>query len=171
MSWPVPQGRRPVRATAAVMVSFAGLGLAARAMPPLALVNPSPSLPEGLYLRSLDQSLRPGAVVAVEPPPMARRYLDALGMPPDVPLLKRAAALAGERVCRTGGRMQWPGHAVWALARDRRGAPLPVWSGCRRLAKDEVLVLGETPTSFDSRYFGPVRRTRLRGVYVEALKW
>jgi type IV secretory pathway protease TraF len=153
------------------MAGCAGLGLAAHAMPPLALVNASPSLPEGLYLRSLDQSLRPGAVIALEPPPPARRYLAGLGMPARVPLLKRIAATSGDEVCRTGRKLQWPGHAVWALTRDRRGAQLPTWSGCRRLARDQLLVLGETPTSFDSRYFGPVRRTRLRGVYVEAFKW
>lgn len=154
-----------------VAAMIMSLRLIARAAPPLALVNESPSLPKGLYLRSLDQAPRRGGVVAVEPPAFARRYLAALGMPASVPLLKRVAAAGGERVCRTGGELRWPGRTATALPRDRRGGSLPAWSGCRRLGPDELLVIGDTATSFDSRYFGPVRRSSLIGVYVEALRW
>jgi type IV secretory pathway protease TraF len=159
------------RAGWGALAAFAALGLAVRALPSPALVNESPSIPRGLYLRALDQRLRPGAVVAVAPPPEARRYLEGLGMPPGTPLLKRVAAVAGDHVCRQGADLQWRGGAVRALSRDRRGIGLPAWSGCRRLAADELLVLGDTPTSFDSRYFGPARRAAVEGVYVEALTW
>jgi type IV secretory pathway protease TraF len=92
-------------------------------------------------------------------------------MPHAAPLLKRVAAGSGDHVCRQGADLEWRGGAVRALSRDRRGLGLPAWAGCRRLAADELLVLGDTPTSFDSRYFGPVRRTAVEGVYVEALTW
>lgn len=150
--------------------TLAALGLAIH-LPPLALVNVSPSIPRGLYVRALDQRPRPGTVVAVKPPPVARRYLDALGMPATAPLLKRVAAVGGDAVCRRGAALHWSNRAAWAMARDRRGVVLPAWSGCRRLAPDEVLVMGDTATSFDSRYFGPIRRSGLEGVYLEALSW
>ena len=54
---------------------------------------------------------------------------------------------------------------------DRTGAALPVWRGCRRLAPDERFLLGDTPGSFDSRYFGPVRTRDLEGVFRETLTW
>jgi type IV secretory pathway protease TraF len=92
-------------------------------------------------------------------------------MPASVPLLKRIAAVGGDQVCRTSDALQWANRSALALPRDRRGWALPSWSGCRRLAGDELLVMGDTPTSFDSRYFGPVRRSSLAGVYVEALRW
>jgi conjugative transfer signal peptidase TraF len=153
------------------IASLVTLALVAHASPPLALVNESPSLPKGLYLRSWNQRPRRGAVVALEPPAPARRYLHSLGMPASVPLLKRIAALAGEQVCRNGRELHWSDREAMALPRDRRGSALAAWSGCRRLAADKLLVMGDTPTSFDSRYFGPVRRSSLTGVYVEALRW
>jgi conjugative transfer signal peptidase TraF len=157
-----------------VMIAIAGvttLALVVHESPPLALVNETASIPKGLYLRSIDQAPRRGAIVAVEPPPSARRYLHSLGMPARVPLLKRIAALGGDQVCRTGQELHWSGREATAFPRDRRGAALPAWTGCQRLGADELLVMGDTPTSFDSRYFGPVRRASLTGVYVEALRW
>jgi type IV secretory pathway protease TraF len=156
---------------AGAVAALASLGVIAHPAAPLALLNESPSLPKGLYLRSLDQTPRRGDIVALEPPPAARRYLASLGMPASVPLLKRVAAVGGEPVCRGGAELRWPGRAVAALPRDRRGSALPAWSGCRRLGADELLVVGDTPTSFDSRYFGPVRRASLTGVYWEAVRW
>lgn len=171
MSAQIAKLRMPGVAALVAAGGLMSLGLIARASPPLALINESSSLPKGLYLRSLDQAPVQGGVVAVEPPAFARRYLAALGMPASVPLLKRVAVVGGERVCRTGGELRWRGRTAVALPRDRRGVSLPAWSGCRRLGADELLVIGDTPTSFDSRYFGPVRRSSLVGVYVEALRW
>jgi len=159
------------RARWAALGALAALGLTVHALPPLALVNESLSIPRGLYLRAVDQHPGSGAIVAVTPPPDARRYLAALGMPAATPLLKRVAATGGEEVCRQGAELEWRARAVRALVRDRRGVALPHWSGCRRLGSDELLVLGDTPTSFDSRYFGPVPRSGVEGVYVEALTW
>jgi type IV secretory pathway protease TraF len=137
----------------------------------LALVNESPSVPKGLYLRVGRTATTLGEIVAVRPPSQARAYLAALGTPAEVRLLKRVAAAAGARVCAAPGALDWPGGAVAVLARDRRGVPLPAWSGCRTLAPDELLLLGDTRTSFDSRYFGPVSRAAVDGVYREVLTW
>lgn len=166
-----PATQRIRRAGWGALAALATLAVAVRGLPSLALVNESPSIPRGLYIRSFDQRLRTGAVVAVAPPPEGRRYLDRLGMPPETPLLKRVAAIAGDPVCRQGAELRWPGGAARALTRDRFGLGLPAWSGCRRLGADELLVLGDTPASFDSRYFGPVRRAAVEGVYWEALRW
>jgi len=38
---------------------------------------------------------------------------------------------------------------------------LPIWQDCRRLAADELFI----PTSFDGRYYGPIERARVVGVY------
>jgi conjugative transfer signal peptidase TraF len=137
----------------------------------VALVNETPSLPKGLYLRAPDQRLRRGKVVAITQPPSARAYLASLHMPSDVKLLKRIVATPGDLVCREGETLRWPRGDMRAFEHDRRGVPLPSWTGCRRLGADQLLVLGDTPTSFDSRYFGPVRADSVTGIYVEALRW
>lgn len=148
-----------------------GLAIAGAAQPPFALINESASVPTGLYRRSLDGQPRAGRLVAIAPPPAARAYLAGLGAPPDTRLLKRVAAVGGQHVCRRGAVLRAPDRDVAVMTRDRRGAPLPVWRGCRALGPDELLVLGDTPTSFDGRYFGPVRRSAVLGVYEEVMRW
>lgn len=92
-------------------------------------------------------------------------------MPDEVLLLKRIAAVEGDQVCARDGTVRTPGRQVRALDRDRQGAALPAWRECRVMAPDEVFLLGDTPGSFDSRYFGPVLREEAKGVYREVLTW
>lgn len=137
----------------------------------LAIVNESPSLPKGLYLRAPISSPKVGAIVAFRPPPAAKAYLRELGMPPDGLLLKRVAAAAGDEVCASRRVVTTPTRRVDVRASDRHGRALPTWSGCKRLAPGDVFVLGDTAASFDSRYFGPVPRQALVGVFWEAATW
>lgn len=39
------------------------------------------------------------------------------------------------------------------------------WRGCRVLDVDEVLLLGDTPDSFDGRYWGPINVRLIEGVW------
>ena len=73
-----------------------------------------------------------------------------------MPLVKRAAAVAGDRVCAQGPLIIINERVVAARRRaDVAGRPLPQWQGCRRLVEGEVfLLMAETPDSFDGRYFG-----------------
>lgn len=153
--------------TAAVV----SLALAATFQPALALVNESPSLPRGVYLRDLAAEPVRGAIVAIDQPASVRPYLARMEMPASVRLIKRVAAEGGDHVCSDGRHLIAPGRVVAVRAHDRAGVALPVWRGCRRLAAGERLLLGDTPTSLDSRYFGPVSVARIQGVYREALTW
>lgn len=155
----------------AALLGLAGLAWASQFTPTLAVINESASLPRGLYLRTPGARAERGAIVAVPAPPSARPYLSRLGAPAGARLLKRVAAVGGERVCADQDHLQTPGRRVSVPRHDRRGRTLPAWRGCRRLDPDELFLLGDTTTSFDSRYFGPVRRTEVDGVYREALTW
>ncbi len=158
---------RTMLAAGAALAAIVGIGTDRTA---LALVNESPSLPRGLYLRT-GAAIERGAVVAIAQPAAARAYLKRLGMPGEVLLLKRVAAVGGDPVCAGAGTVRTPGRQVRTLGRDRQGAALSVWRECRVMASDEVFLLGDTPGSFDSRYFGPVRRGEAEGVYREVLTW
>lgn len=147
------------------------LAMVAPQAPALALVNESPSLPKGLYLRRPGAEVERGATVAFPQPGAARAYLATLGMPGEVTLIKRVAATGGDWVCVRGEQLWTPAGMRVVHNRDRRGARLPRWSECRQLTRDEVFLLGDTAGSFDSRYFGPVSRTVLLGVYQEVLTW
>lgn len=158
-------------ATVLVAVTAPLLPVVAGAMPTLALVNETRSLPRGLYLRRFGEEIRRGATAAANQPEAARGYLGSLAAPADMLLLKRVAAIGGDLVCSTDGRVSTPAGDVGVLAQDRRGAVLKAWTDCRRLEADEVFLLGETEDSFDSRYFGPVNRSELRGAFRVVVTW
>ena len=102
----------------------------------------------------------------MRPPPALAAFLDRGGyLPSGVPLLKHVAALAGQGVCRNGVRIIVDGkHVADALARDRRGRPLPTWQGCLALTDDQVFLLNEDrPDSLDGRYFGPLNLSTVMG--------
>lgn len=158
-----------VALAAAVLLSVAAT--TADCVPALALVNESPSLPRGVYARVENGAVAPGSVVAIPQPAASRAYLGSLGMPADTLLLKRVAAIGGERVCVGDRTVATPRRRVVARTQDRRGVPLAAWRECRVLRADEVFLLGDTTGSFDSRYFGPVSQSVITGVYREVLTW
>ncbi|HEY9218831.1 MAG TPA: S26 family signal peptidase [Phenylobacterium sp.] len=131
---------------------------------PLLLQNGSPSLPPGTYLLTTAQPSK-GAVVAIAQPRLGRPYLASLGYRRDTLLLKRVAAQGGDAVCAAGDALQINGQVFRRRFADRTGHALPSWNGCRRLAAHELMLLGDTASSFDGRYFGPVDRAAVVGVY------
>lgn len=146
------------------------LSVAADRAPSLALINESPSLPRGLYVRS-GEGVDRGAVVAFPQPVTARPYLSSLGMPGEVLLIKRVAAIGGDVVCADRVAVETPIGRYRILASDGRGRGLDGWRGCRALAADELFLLGDTQGSYDSRYFGPVQRAEVTGVFRETWTW
>lgn len=135
--------------------------LAWRPGPPRLMWNTTSSVPIGLYWLQPPEALRVGDIVAVDPPPPLARWLATRGLlPAGVPLLKPVAGLPGQVVCRTRDLVTIDGETIGqARERDRLGRPLPRWSGCHRLAPDEVFLMNaQSPASFDGRYFGATRR-------------
>jgi type IV secretory pathway protease TraF len=47
---------------------------------------------------------------------------------------------------------------------DAAGRTLPAWSGCFRLAANDIFLLSADPDSFDSRYLGPIDRAHVLGL-------
>ncbi len=147
----------------AVGVAFMTFTMTARPMPRL-LWNASASVPIGLY--GIEPPGKPAVtnlVVAAAPEPTffaERGYL-----PLGVPLIKRILALPGQSVCRNGLLITVDGKAVGtALAQDSLGRELPVWQGCRLIARDEVFLMNrDEAASLDGRYFGPIPVTAIVG--------
>lgn len=134
---------------------------------PVLLVNTSPSEPRGLYLRSA-AAPAPGRIIAFRPPAAAYPYVaEALPARARTSILKSVQGGAGDLVCADSDRVVVNGKTWPPPARiDRRGRALPQWRDCRRLAADEVFVLStRIPNSFDSRYYGPIRRSEVLSVY------
>jgi conjugative transfer signal peptidase TraF len=169
--------RRPLRVglLAGAGAALAALLLPALHRPQLRLVwNASASVPLGLY--GIDPAAIPrvGDLVAMRPSPALtrfmseRRYVEAGAV-----LVKPVSALAGTTFCRTNMRVTINGRAVaTALPHDRLGRPLPRWSGCQRVARNELVLIAPTlHASFDSRYFGPVDRAQMIGRAIPLWTW
>lgn len=126
--------------------------------------NTSPSAPAGIYYIESD-GWRVGDRIAARPSANLARDLDGRRiLPLGRLLIKRVVAGEGDVVCRQGNAVTVNSTAVaTALSVSRAGAALPVWSGCQTFGASDVLLLGETPHSYDGRYFGVTRAEEIVG--------
>jgi len=130
------------------------------------LYNHTPSVPPGWYVRSADE-IALGALVTVRALDVAPGYAAARNFTDAGDrFIKRIAANDGDSVCADGDAIRINDRTVAHRAvHDSQGRALPHWSGRRTLAADEVFLMGDTPDSFDSRYFGPVSAADIEGVW------
>lgn len=131
-------------------------------IPKLFLWNASASVPIGLYaLRSADNPEIADLVVVAPPEPLAAYLAERGYLAPGVPLLKRVAALPGQKVCRSAMTISVDGALLGrARGRDGSGRALPAWQGCRVLSDVEVFLMNwQSADSFDGRYVGPFPRS------------
>lgn len=169
LSYQQPRTGRPL-AWRTLLASGLGIGtiaLTGAVELPIRLVwNASASVPIGLYVVRDDARIQRGVTVLVEPPePLASFLADRGYLPRGVPLLKRVEALPGATVCRHDLVVSVDGEPrALARERDRFRRPLPIWSGCRTVAKDELFLLNvEADGSLDGRYFGPIPASSVVG--------
>ena len=127
--------------------------------------NISASSPRGLYRVERNAEVRRGDIVIARLPgrfgelAAKRNYL-----PHGVPLVKRVAAVAGDRVCASGQAISVDGRIAARRKRfDALGRPLPTWRGCVDLRSHDHFLLGENPWSFDGRYFGVTHSSEIVG--------
>lgn len=160
--------RRRRRLALAALISCTAVPLIVSIVwkPPVLFVwNASASAPIGLYqLRPGEPARRGDMVIAWTPGPArelaARRHY----LPANVPLVKRVAAAAGDRVCAVGSAISINGRlAAVRHGSDAAGRPMPWWSGCGKLRKHDYFLLMDSALSFDGRYFGVTRSSDILG--------
>lgn len=151
--------------TAVIVSAAIGVSLLWRPRP-LLLWNASASSTVGLYLVTPPARPRIGDMVVAWTPASVRRLAATRGyLPFNVPLVKRVAALSGDRICARGDRITVNGRfAAVRRSRDLSGRPMPWWSGCRLLRSGDLFLLtAGMPNAFDGRYFGVTRGDQLVG--------
>lgn len=147
------------RLAIAALVACTAAPLAASTLwktPVLLVWNASASAPIGLYRVHGSAPIRRGDMVVAWTPERARSLAATRHyLPANVPLVKRVAAVAGDRICADGRSISINGRRASARRRfDPAGRQMPRWTGCRRLNSGEYLLLTDSPLSFDGRYFG-----------------
>jgi conjugative transfer signal peptidase TraF len=166
----VPIRHRYARNT--LVLVLAGLSLIGAAATlstiPRLVWNASASAPIGLYAL-VGRGAQRGDLALVRTPQFVRDLAAMRGyLPANVPMVKRIAAAGGDLVCANGSSISINTNTVATRRKqDREHRLLPSWSGCRRLAGNEVfLLMARVPDSFDGRYFGPTSRASIIGKLV-----
>lgn len=133
---------------------------------PKILYNPSPSAPVGFYILKKEIPVRKGAFVAAYAPQWARGLAAERGyLPYDLPVLKTVWGEPGDKVCAAKSYISVDGNPDIPLRHiDSSEREMPRWNECRTLQSGEYFLIStDVQTSFDSRYFGPVREEDILG--------
>lgn len=146
-------------------------------------VNHTHSFPVGVYWM-VPKPPAVGDLVIFDPPQtppfemgLQRGYLrPGGGWRPYEPMLKRLVAVAGDVVTIDEAGVTANGRVLKnskPMKVDEAGRPMPVLRlQDYRLAPGEVLLMSEySPTSFDGRYFGPIRRAQIQSVVRPVWTW
>ena len=141
----------------------------------LLVINTSPSVAPGLYLRSSEPP-SVGKLVDFRIPPAARDYVRGRTGKngDDWYILKPIVAGPGDRVDTTGAWAVINGHrfAPMPPERDRDGRRLPLWRADRILGAGEFFVFSSRiPNSFDSRCYGPISQEQISAVRKALIIW
>jgi conjugative transfer signal peptidase TraF len=139
------------------------------------VINTSPSVPEGLYVRS---AARPavGQIVDFRIPQAARNYIETrTGQNgEDWYILKPIVAGPGDTVDTTGEWLVINGRQIAPMPPtiDTGGHLLPIWRDNRVLGPNEFFVFsGRIPNSFDSRCYGPIINSQIASVRRPLITW
>ena len=141
------------------------------------IVNRTHSLPVGLYYWS-DVPIKKGSIVLFKPDhstPLEQLGIERGYEARQLPLLKRVVALEGDVVSVSSSGVSINGQVLpnsAPLFHDEAGRQLAMAQLDQfRLGTDQAFLMGVTPTSWDSRYFGPVSLSRCSGSFVPVLTW
>ncbi len=87
-------------------------------------------------------------------------------------LLKYIAGYEGHEYCFDFEGTLWVNGLPLVQPNNIKYSHLPPnQSSCQVLKKDEFLVLGEHPNSYDSRYFGPIKKQHIVALVELALQF
>lgn len=159
-----------------IAIALCGLIASSLLFSPLAMIvyNVTDSAPRGWYLVTRTAQLRLGDYVLADlPAPVAELAAQRGYLPVGVPLLKPISATFGQHICARGNviSIDHQPRAI-ALLNDGKGRPLHAWMQCRLLGVNEFFLLNpQRSASFDSRYFGPVDRSAVRGKAIPLWVW
>ena len=159
--------RRQVSVICVILLSLLLLVFSGQSREPVLLYNPSLSAPVGWYRVTPSETFSVGDHVAAWLPAEAETLAASRGyLPKHTPVIKMVAAGPGDRYCIENGYILFDKRApLRILSSDGQKRALPAMTdGCRRLSAGECMLISDrVATSFDSRYFGPVREDRIIG--------
>lgn len=128
------------------------------------VVNLSPSMEKGVYLLKEIDELKKGDVVLLNIPLNVRETLYSRGyLPKNIKtLLKEIVAIEGDKIEVVHNKLYINGEFKGEIATlDLKGRELISFLKDGTLKNDEVFLLGRGENSYDSRYFGAVKKEEI----------
>ena len=145
-------------------------------------INTSKSIPLGVYWLT-ERPIEKGEYVLLCPPPgnvfdeaKKRGYFGAGFCPGEYQyLMKKILAAKRDTVVLADDGVHVNGELLpfsMPLRADKHGRPLPVLRGEYKLGDSDLLLMTDvSPISFDSRYYGLVNRSQIKGVIRPVFTW
>jgi conjugative transfer signal peptidase TraF len=147
-----------------VIIIF-GLGLALKRYHFGVTYQETTSMPEGWYLYyPITKKLKLGDVVLFNPPKFAEKIMikhNWIG--PNMPMMKHVMAVPGDFVCIKNNAVYIQHKKIGPVYMDyAKRKALPHLHLCGILPDNEFMLMSTLiPNSFDSRYFGPIKRNKI----------
>lgn len=128
------------------------------------LINPSNSIETGIYRNALINDFSKGNYVSYKPSSKFQKYIEAnynlKKKAKEVTVLKKIVAIEGDIVEVKDYNIYINGEKMGKIVK-LKGLTENLANSRKVLSKDEFFLMGETPDSFDSRYFGTVKRNEI----------
>lgn len=133
------------------------------------ICNLTDSMPHGFYFIRSTSMIRRGDIVCFPIPAKARQTVVGRGwLRPDAFFLKKVVGLPGDHVRLDSDSFSVnyaEGARGYVLQKDGAGRPMPTFKYNGYLNQDAYFVaITDKIESFDSRYFGPIKKSEIIGV-------
>lgn len=113
-------------------------------------INRTSSMPKGIYAKTTSHNLKSGDIIVL----IIDQFKNNL--------IKYIAGISGSEFCFDENRDLWiDGISTAQDNTQKYPQDPPTQSTCQTLKHDELLVLGEHPDSYDSRYFGLIKTSQV----------
>lgn len=114
---------------------------------PIFFINRTASMPQGIYAKNGGGLFKKGDIIIFNE---GRRKSN---------LIKYIAAVSGDRYCFDEAGALWVNEIPIAQKNiEKYSQPFLAQSICNILNEGELLVIGDHENSYDSRYFGPIKK-------------
>lgn len=111
-------------------------------------INRTESMPQGIYLKRSHEGFKIGDIIVFNSSVFKSN------------LIKYVAAISSNEFCIDENASFWIYEIPVAQKNiEKYPQDIPNQSICQTLKPDELLVLGEHSNSYDSRYFGPIKKS------------
>jgi type IV secretory pathway protease TraF len=132
----------------ALTISFVTLVIAVQFLGQIFFVNRTESMSRGIYVKKFSRELETGDIIVLK----SNHFKGSL-------LKYVAAKFPGEFCIDDGDTLFIADQIVGQQNIEKYSLGDSPTCRCQSLASNELLVVGDHPDSYDSRYFGPVKNT------------